>query len=421
MRAHRLLVLALRGVWLHRLRSVLTVIGITLGVAAVVALLAVGEGASQEAQEQIRRLGSRNLLLASVAPAQEESASQGSARTLEYGIAFADVERIRGTLPGIGRLVARKDVVSDIRYGPRKYTAALVGTEPAYREVANLTLEAGRFLASEDERERRAVCVLGDEVARRLFLSADPIGQSVRARSDYYRVIGVLARRGEGTGGTAGIGGESDSMVMIPLSVMRERLGDTIGSRSSGTFTRERIELTRVTLQAARVEDVPLLANALRSLVARWHPKEDVRLTVPLELLRQAEEMKRVWNLVLGTIAGISLLVGGIGIMNIMLASVVERTREVGIRRALGARKRHIVAQFLSESVILSLAGGPFGVLLGVLFPLVFTGLFRVPTIVTPESIVLALSISGSVGVLSGIYPAQRAASLDPVEALRHE
>jgi putative ABC transport system permease protein len=422
MRAHRLLLMAARGLWLHRLRSVLTVLGIILGVGAVVAMLAVGEGASEEAQQQIRRMGSRNLLLASVAPPQGESVGQGSARVLSYGIEHEDVERIRDTLPGIGRIVARKDVAAEVRFGPRKYTASLVGIDPAYREVAGLRLRSGRFLTADDGRKRRAVCVIGDEVAARLFFSADPIGQTVRARSEYYLVVGVLERRGEGTGGTAGVGGESDSLVLIPLDVMRERLGDTITTRSSGSFTREKIELTRVTIEAARVEDVPVVAEGLRSLLVRWHPRDDVRLTVPLELLRQAEETKRMWNIVLGTIAGISLLVGGIGIMNIMLASVVERTREVGIRRALGARKRHIVAQFLSESVLLALAGGPFGAVLGgVLFPLLATALFGVPTIVKPESVILALSISASVGILSGIYPASRAANLHPVQALRHD
>jgi putative ABC transport system permease protein len=357
-----------------------------------------------------------------VKPPESENVAQGQQRILAYGIEHEDVPRILDTVPGVGRIVARKDVAStELRYGPRKYTATIVGTEPSYQDVANLPLRSGRFLTAEDARKRRAVCVLGDEVAGRLFFSADPVGHVVRARSDYYLVVGVLARRGEGTGGTAGIGGESDSVVIVPLEVLRERLGDTIVTRSSGSFTRERIELTRITVEARRAEEVLVVAEGLRSLVARLHPKDDVRLTVPLELLRQAEENKRMFNIVLGAIAAISLLVGGIGIMNIMLASVVERTREIGIRRALGARKRHIVGQFLSESVLLSFLGGPVGVALGVLFPLVFTGLFNVRTIVTPESVLLSLSICAAVGILSGIYPAQRAAGLHPVEALRHE
>jgi putative ABC transport system permease protein len=413
--------MAFRGLWLHRLRSGLTVLGIVLGVAAVVSMLAVGEGLSEAAQEQIRRMGSRNILLASVQPPQNENVASGQQRILTYGIDHDDVQRIRDTVPGVSRIVARKDVTSEFRFGPRKYTATLVGTEPIYQEVANLPLRSGRFLTAEDGHKRRAVCVLGDEVAARLFYSADPVGHVIRARADYYLVVGVLARRGEGTGGTAGIGGESDSIVLVPLEVMRERLGDTIVTRSSGSFTRERIELTRVTVEAERPEEVPVVADGLRSLVARVHPKDDVRLTVPLELLRQAEESKRMFNIVLGAIAAISLLVGGISIMNIMLASVVERTREIGIRRALGARKRHIVAQFLSESVLLSLLGGPVGVALGVLVPLVFSGIFNVRTIVTPESVILSLSICAAVGILSGIYPAQRAASLHPVEALRHD
>jgi putative ABC transport system permease protein len=395
--------------------------GVLFGVGSVVAMLAVGEGASQDAQAQIRRLGSRNLLLASVAPAAGGAASERSQRVLAYGLLASEAERIRQTIPGIERLVSRRDVPGEAWFGPRKFTTRLVGTEPAYADVANLRLERGRFLSAADGLERRAVAVLGAEAARRLFLSADPLERLVRFGSDSYRVVGILAARGEGTGGTAGAGGESDDALFTPLTTMRERFGKTITSRSSGAFLREAVDLHRITIEAVSVEEVPRVAEALRSFLEQAHPKDDVRLTVPLELLRQAEEVKRIFTFVLAAIASISLLVGGIGIMNIMLASVVERTREIGIRRALGARKRHIVVQFLAETLVLSMGGGLLGLAAGFAFAHIAATFGNMSPVVTPFSLALSFGVCVSVGLAFGLYPAMRAADLDPVEALRHE
>jgi putative ABC transport system permease protein len=420
-RLGRVAKLAWKTVWLHRLRSFLTVLGIVFGVLSVVAMLAIGEGASQEAQEQIQRMGSRNLLLSSVSPPEGGAAGAELQRTKRYGLTREDLRRVEETIPDVTRIVARRDAPAEVRHGTRKYDTVIVGTEPAYADVSNLRVRTGRFLSPVDVAEHRAVVVLGDEVASRLFLASDPVGRTIRAGTHYYEVVGVLARRGEGTGGVAGVGGESDSAAFIPLTTMNARYGDIVVTRSAGNMTREEIELHRITVEAGSLDDVGALAGALRTLVARWHPRDDVRLTVPLELLRQARETKRIWTTVLALIAGISLLVGGIGIMNIMLASVVERTREVGIRRALGARKRHIVLQFLAETVLLSITGGLIGLGLGIVGPMAVTSWTGMRTVVTPFSLVLAFGISAGVGIVFGLYPAVRAAELDPVEALRHE
>ncbi|MFV1959083.1 MAG: ABC transporter permease [Planctomycetota bacterium] len=414
----RVFTLAWRTIWLHRLRSLLTVLGIVLGVGSVVAMLAIVEGASQDAQARIRRMGSRNILLTSIAPPASENASSSRQRVLEYGLVHADVRRIRETVPGVVHVVPRRDLPEEVRFGPRKFTATIASTEPDYAAVNSLRLERGRFLSPADLRGRRAVCVLGSEVATRLFLNSDPLHRLIWAGPLAYRVVGVLSPRGDAPGGAIV---DVDAGVFIPLSTMDERYGDVIRNFTSGTFSLQRVQLHRIVVEAASLEAVPAVAAALRALVARWHPDGDVRLTVPLELLRQARETKRTWTIVFSLIAAISLVVGGIGIMNIMLASVMERTREIGIRRAVGARRVHIVLHFLAEAVLLSVGGGLIGLLLGIAIPLLVSRTTGMPTVVTPFSLVVAFGISAGIGVVFGIYPAERAARLDPVEALRHE
>jgi putative ABC transport system permease protein len=423
MSVRRLVVLAWKSLSMHRLRSLLTGLGIIFGVAAVVAMLAIGEGASQEAQDQIRQLGSRNLLLASIKPPEAEDAGAARSRILRYGLLRTDLTGIRVSIPGVARAVPRRDIPVEARYGARQFSTRLMGTTADYADVANLHLASGRFLTPADGHDRKAVCVLGDEVARRLFRAVDPVGQDVHAGRDYYRVVGLLRRRGEGTGGTAGTGGESDAAIFVPIETLQERHGDRIRHVSSGTFSWENVQLHRITVECAHSDEasVERLAAALRAFIHLQHPKGDVRITVPQELLRQARESKRIFNIVLATIAGISLLVGGIGIMNIMLATVVERTREIGVRRALGARRKDIVRQFLAETVLLSVSGGAIGLGLGCALPFAVTWFAGMRTVITPFSLVLAFTISAAVGIIFGLYPAARAADLDPVEALRRE
>lgn len=417
----RVVQLAWKSIAMHRLRSLLTVLGIVFGVGSVIAMLAIGEGASQAALEQIRRMGSRNLLLSSVPPPATDSASTSNQRVLSYGLLRADKARIEQSLPEITRVVGRRDVPVDARYGTRKVRATLMGADPETAVVSNLRIETGRFLSAADGAAKAPVAVLGAKVAERLFLSRDPIGERIRVGKHGYQVIGVLDARGEGTGGTGGSGGESDEAIFTPLPTMQQRFGDTVRFRTTGSRSYERIELHRITVEADSTAAVPRIAKALERMIEDQHPDGDVKLTVPLDLLREAAETKRRYTILLGSIAGISLLVGGIGIMNIMLASVVERTREIGIRRALGARRRHIIRQFLAETVLLTSGGGILGVILGVAAPLVIRNVTDTPTVVTPISLAIAFGISAFVGVLFGLYPAAQAADLDPVEALRRE
>lgn len=416
----RVVKLAWKSIMLHRLRSFLTVLGIIVGVIAVIAMLAIGEGANLAAQEQIRRMGSRNLLLASIPPPQNESAGGANSRVLEYGLRRDDYRLIKETMPDITRIVGRRDVPVDARFGTRKYQTTVMGTSGEYAEIANLSVGRGRFLTAADGAALRSVCVVGAEIAERFFRSQSPVGQRIRLGTQYFEIVGVLERQGEGTGSTGGVGGESDAGVFIPLETMQERWGDIIRVVQSGSRSYTRVQLHRITVEAVNLDGVRRLAQALGYWID--HTKRpDVRLTVPLRLLEEAEQTKRRFNLMLGSIAGFSLLVGGIGIMNIMLASVVERTREIGVRRALGAKRRHIIRQFLAETVLLSVTGGLIGVAASLLITEAITTFAGMPTKVLPGYLALAFGISAGVGIVFGLYPAVQAADLDPVEALRHE
>jgi putative ABC transport system permease protein len=419
-RFRRVLRLALKSLWSHWLRSLLTALGMVFGVGAVVAMLAIGEGASQDAQQQFLRLGSRNLIVRSMKPPESSSASATRTWVVAYGLQLDDLAAIRDTVPHLARSVGRRDIPIDLWNGAKKITGAVFGVEPDYRDVTNLVIEQGRFVTDEDARMKRNVCVLGAAVAEKLFPAADPLAGSVRVGADYYSVVGVAARRGTAPASGAGASGEEDTAIFVPLSAALQRFSPLIQQRTSGGRINERVELHQIVAEVATTDDVPAAAGALRALLDSRRPKGDFRVTVPLELLEEAARTKQRFTMVLGFIAGVSLLVGGIGIMNIMLASVTERTREIGVRRALGARRRDVILQFLAETLVVATLGGTIGIGLGVGLPYLIEQIFHMPTVVTPSSLVMALLVSAATGIVFGLYPAARAADLDPVEALRH-
>jgi len=430
-RLKRTVLLGMKSLWMHKLRSLLTAMGIVFGVASVIAMLAIGEGASHEAQEQIKKLGSQNIILQSMKPTvSSDPGTENRSWVLEYGLTFRDIDQIRATIPGVSVVVPARKLQDFVWHISRNVDAIVMGTVPWYPEMRNRKLLKGRFFREIEMADGSNVCVLNSDMAAKLFPLSESIGSEVRLQTSYYTVIGVIESRQSGTVSRNGLGidsvgsqdeGEAIMEMLIPLTTLLERYGEVLFKFRSGSFEAEKVELHEVTVKIEDPEKVIAAADAIRHLLSRNHKKIDYRIVIPLQLLRQAERTKQIFNIVLGSIAAISLLVGGIGIMNIMLATVTERTREIGIRRALGAKRRDIVMQFLIETVLLSGVGGVIGVVLGLLVPLVITHFADMLTIVRIWAPVLAFTISVLTGIVFGIYPAMRAANMSPVDALRHE
>ncbi|MFC1869030.1 ABC transporter permease [Thermodesulfobacteriota bacterium] len=415
----RNILLGIENLLLHKLRSFLTMLGVVFGVGSVVAMLSVGEGASKEILEQIRKVGSNNIIITSVKSVEEETSTVKRVRMSIYGLTYKDHERISETFDTIKRTVPVKLIREEGRLGERSLELRVVGTTPEWFDLVKRPVEAGRVLIPSDAEGQDAVAVLTEFGARRLLAARNTIGQNLRIGGNNFEITGIVKSEGGKALDIQLPDQEVDAY--IPIDVARVYFGDTVLKRSSGSFEMKRVELHQIIVEVNQIEDVEPTANGIETMLKRFHDKKDYVMSVPLALLRQAEATKRTFNIVLGAIACISLLVGGIGIMNIMLASVTERTQEIGIRRAIGAKRKQIITQFLIETVVLSTIGGIVGLALGVFIPLLITLTAGIPTVITPVSIMLPLFISVGIGILFGIYPAARAAEVDPIIALRHE
>jgi putative ABC transport system permease protein len=425
-KGRRSLVLAIRSLWLHKLRVILSVLGIIIGTAAVISLMAFGKGSMQDALEDIKRQGATNIIVRSVKP-PEDGSSQRRSFVATYGLTYQDYERLQ-TISTVIRHVPLRVFPAEIRRLEMMQNGRVVGTTPGYAEVHKLPIVAGRFLTEDDNHRMINVAVLGAGIAESLFPFEDPIGQSVRLGQHFYVIVGLLGDRMP-TGGTGGsqAAEEYNNDVYIPLATCRARFGERIYIRQSGSRSGEQVELHQVTLTVTDVDKVRPTGQVVESLLRQNHLKGDWAVTVPLDRLEEAERAEERYLMLLVLIASISLLVGGIGIMNIMLATVTERTREIGIRRALGAKRRDITLQFLVEAMVQTAVGGLLGVLAGLgavyVIPWVAQWLAsaHLPAMIHEKSISLSLVVAVSVGVLFGWYPARRASMLDPIEALRHE
>ncbi len=418
--------LGLDNLRLHKLRALLTSLGIIFGVAAVICMLSISEGASADEMRMIQLLGTQNIIINSVKPKQSNPVSTGNTNLVEYGIAREDLAVIGATVPHLKHVVPLRTVSYRARHGEKVASFETVGTTPAFFEVVNISVADGRTLSDPDLTEKLNVCIIGDGVRVELFPLKDPLGETILVERDRtflpFEVVGILEQ--VHTAGAPARGVEERNLnreIFIPFSTAMSQFGEI--TRRTGAGSREFIKMqySGVYVTVDEIENVEPVSKMIARVFEHRHEDLDYEIKVPLARLKAAEKIKRNNQYVLGFIAGISLLVGGIGIMNIMLATVTERTREIGIRRALGARQRHISIQFLVETVVLSTGGGVVGVVLGMAGAHLVSNIAQWETIVSAWSVAVSFGLSVMVGIVFGLWPAVTAAKLDPIEALRHE
>jgi putative ABC transport system permease protein len=398
----------------HKLRSLLTMLGMIFGVAAVVAMLSIGAGAQQEVMAFIEQLGVRNLIVEARESTDQQTLQK--VRKLSAGLSFRDFRMIEANLEGITAASARKRFTpSKLSPRPQSDAPIVYGVTPGYIPIANLQVVAGRFFDEGETEAAAPVAVLGEAAAASLFGADDPIGQHVKVNEQWFQVIGIAGPQLTVQTDVAGLPAQDrNNLIYVPLYSAIFRLEDG--------QTRMRDEIDGIYLQMQPQADITGAAALLRGLLNVSHREAgDFTIVSPAELLAEQRRTQRIFEMVMVAIASISLLVGGIGIMNIMLASVMERTREIGIRRAIGARRKDVVRQFLLETTIISLAGGLLGIVVGVGLSQLIGELAGWSTIVTTSSIVLAFVVSVGIGLVFGLYPAVRASRLDPVTALHYE
>jgi len=414
---------ALMNLRAHVFRAFLAALGVVLGVGAVVGMTAISEGAKREALDQIMAEGIDNIVVTSVPPAEEGAANDAKqgAMTDEYGVTERDIEHLAAAFENIRELVPVRDMRRKIYAGGRLTGVHMVATTPRFLDITGCRIvdPRGRWLTDQDRQRRAPVCVLGESAARKLFAYRDPLRETISVAGAMFEVVGIVRNpRGARLAGNYDL----NELVYIPFET-----GQAIyGSILLNVVSRMQMQRTKVYADYlyVRVQDVAQLPNTaarLRTYLKSIHEGIDYEIKVPYELLLRAKETQRIFTVVMGSIAAISLLVGGIGIMNIMLANIYERTREIGTRRALGAKRSDILLQFMIESVLLTGLGGGVGLAAGIGIARMVELYATMRTEVTPLSIVLALAVSILTGVVFGTYPAWKAASLDPIVALRHE
>ena len=402
--------IALRALRVNRLRSALTMLGIVIGVAAVIAMVAVGSGATQRIQEQIQAIGS-NLILVIPGSITSNGVRLGSGATVT--LSEDDAKAIRAECPAVAAVAPAARGGAQVTFGNNNWATSIIGTTPDYLAIRQQSVVLGNPFTGDDVNSAAKVALLGQTVAQNLFGAADPTGQSIRIKNAPFTVDGVLSAKGQSPSGQ-----DQDDVILIPISTAKR---DVVGASQVNAGS-----VGSLMVQAVNANAMNEAQSEIEGLLRQRHriqPGQDDDFTVRnlSDVFAAQESSARVMSILLGAIASVSLIVGGIGIMNIMLVSVTERTREIGLRLAIGAKARDILSQFLVEAVTLSILGGITGILFGVVASLLISHFAGWSTLVSPAAMVLAFVFSGLVGVFFGYYPARKAALLDPIDALRYE
>ncbi|MCX6282031.1 MAG: ABC transporter permease [Bacteroidetes bacterium] len=447
--------IALEAVFLNKFRSMLTALGIIFGVAAVIAMMAIGNGAQKEILDQMKLVGVNNIIITPKIEKNKGSSTQGSDQSTSQtssndknkgkfspGLSLKDAESIRFMIPTVQKVSPVVIYEADVIREAVRYTTKISGVTPDFFELFNIDLQQGDMFNTEQLREGKAVCIIGSTIQSKFFPNGSAIGQEIKCGRLWLKVIGVLRKKevNQSTMENLGISDYNNS-VFAPIQTLMRRVkdrtmvtsaslhgssimdfGDMVFMSSQEGDELSKNQVDKIVVQVKQSSQINPTTDLLKRMLLRRHQKmEDFEIKVPELLLKQEQRTKDIFNIVLGCIAGISLLVGGIGIMNIMLASVMERIKEIGIRRAIGATKRDITLQFLMEATLLSISGGLIGIVLGIIFSKIIMQFTSILTIISPVSIIISFGVSASVGIIFGYMPAKRASVADPVESLRHE
>lgn len=402
----------------HKLRTFLSILGVICGVMAVLAMLSIGEGAKRETLNQIEELGTRNIYLKALSLTEEQGIK--AVERLSGGLSSYDAERIISGCSTVQDIAYLKEITASMIGMIKDVTPQIVACSANYAQMQKIFISEGRFITDQDIMCKNMVCVLGDSVAKSLGPNGK-IGSHIRIENDIFKVVGVLKRYDRKTSKSTAISiRNNNEMIFIPLGTEKALIQLSLLPLKKRMETMD--GLTELIIQIRSKEQVIRTADIIKRIMEISHGGvEDYQMVIPQELLLQSQKTQRTFNIVLGSIAFVSLIVGGIGIMNIMLATVSERTREIGIRRAVGASQEHIIVQFLAESVIMTFSGGIAGIATGILGVWFITTLAGWKTAITFYSIILPIFISILVGIFFGLYPAYQAAKMDPIAALRHE
>ena len=436
-------IIAVEAIMANKMKSLLTALGIMFGVAAVISMLAIGTGAQQEVLEQIKLVGVNNIIVSPTetslsSPDVSSSGVGGSVRRYSPGLTLQDAEAINDAIPTVGKVSPVISLNYHAVLEGRSYPVVLEGVSSHYFDLLNVNLVAGSVFNDLQSDGGLPVCVIGDNIKNRFFSTEDPIGKYIKCGETWLQVVGLIERRDFTASASDEMGiSSTDNKIFVPVKTMLLRFKDrarinpevleSVARGGDGGVSAEDLsisadnQLDKIIVQVEETENLSATADIIKRMLLRRHSDiYDFEVTVPELLLKQQQKTNDIFNIVLGAIASISLIVGGIGIMNIMLASVWERIREIGTRQAIGASRKDIVVQFLSESTLISVSGGMIGIILGVILARLINVMADIQTIVSPLSVIIAFGVSATVGIVFGYIPAKRAASQDPVESLRH-